>query len=93
MKKYEGDGYNTLSLSGHSRLVVYGTTVEEIRKEIDESNLRAVAAGWKPQQWVITHREWRKYVDDNGHFLKSEEIETKIEIYPATLPAEEGGES
>lgn len=85
MKRYEHDKYDTKSFTGASRLVVHGNTLEKIRSEIDESNRRCIERGYKAVQWIITHREFYNWYDDHGRFVKSEEIEQAVEIYPPEL--------
>lgn len=82
MKKYESDSYDTLAVNGHSRLVVKGDTLEGTRAEIDRANEMAIAQGYKSESWIITHREYYSWYDDNNVFVKSESLEQAIEIYP-----------
>jgi len=85
MKRFEGDRFNTMAIKGHSRLCVSGDTLESTREEIDRTNKRAIERGYKAEQWIITHQEWYRYFDDDGNFVKSEEYEQAIEIYPASI--------
>lgn len=88
MKRYESSRYDTLSLGGNCRLVTRGESLEGIKQEIDDSNARAVAKGYKAESWLITHRESYTYYDDNGMFNRSEELEIAIEVYPPTERSE-----
>ena len=82
MKRYEGDRYDTMAINGYHRLSVNGNTLESTRQEIDESNARKIKNGYTAEAWIITHKEWYTYYDDNGNFVKSEQYEKAVEIYP-----------
>ena len=85
MKRYEGDRFNTMAIKGHHRLCVNGDTLESTRAEIDEANKRAIERGYKAEQWIITHQEWYRLEDDDGNFVRAEEYEQAIEIYPPSI--------
>lgn len=84
MKRVEGSRYNTMALIGSGRLVVRGDSLEETRREIDESNERAMKRGYKAESWIITHQEWYRWYDDEGNFVRSEQLEQAIEVYPTS---------
>lgn len=85
MKRFEGDRFNTMAIKGHNRLDVKGDTLESTRDEIDRANKRAIERGYKAEQWIITHQEWYRFFDNDGNFVKSEEYEQAIEIYPTSI--------
>lgn len=86
MKKYESDYYNVRGIKDEYGLCVHhNDTLENVREEIDRVNQRAVERGYNAEQWVITHVEVYTWKDDNGVFVKREEIETRVEIYPAII--------
>ena len=82
MKRYESDGFRAMHLFGGSYLSTHGETLEEIRREIDESNERAIKRGYNAESWIITHTEYYSWYDDNDMFVKREEYEQAIEVYP-----------
>lgn len=86
MRRIESDRYDTMCLKGAgNRLSVVGETLERTREEIDESNKRAVRMGYKASQWIITHIEHYAWFDDNDRFIKSEDIESAVEVYPKEI--------
>ena len=85
MKRFESDSYDTIAIKGHHRLAVNGETLESVRADIDRSNTRATEKGYKAQQWIITHKEWYTYYDDDGNFMKSEQYEQAVEVYPPII--------
>lgn len=82
MRKHESDEFLARALTGGSYLMTNSGTLDGVRKEIDASNDRAVKKGYKSSRWIITHREYYTWTDDNGQFLRSEILETAIEVYP-----------
>ena len=85
MKRFEGDRFDTMAIKGHYRLHVIGDSLESTRAEIDEANKRAIEKGYKAEQWIITHKEWYRLEDDDGNFVRAEEYEQAIEIYPTSI--------
>ena len=85
MKRFESDSYDTIAIKGHHRLAVNGETLESVRADIDRSNTRATEKGYKAQQWIITHKELYIYYDDDGNFMKSEQYEQAVEVYPPII--------
>ena len=79
--KYET--YMTLHIKGYgSRLATRNETLEGVRREIDASNERAVALGYKEEQWIITKDTIETYWKDDGTFVKRVETEEFVEVYP-----------
>lgn len=85
MKRIENKWYDTIALSGSHRLMVSGKSLESTRKEIDDSNKKAVSRWCKAERWIITYRERCNSYDDDGRFVKCEECERAVEIYPKEI--------
>lgn len=86
MKRYSFERYNARALTGSASLyLLHDDTLEGTKQDIDASNERAEAQGYKAERWMITHIEVYTYVDDNGQFVKREELEQAVEIYPEVL--------
>ena len=85
MKRIEDKSYDTIALSGSHRLMVSGESLESTRKEIDDSNRRAISRGYKAERWIITYRERCNLYDDDGRFVRCEECERAVEIYPEKI--------
>ena len=88
MKKYESSCYRAVSIHGTSSLNFRSIpkSVEEVRKEIDESNENAVKKGYNAHSWLITYKTVLTYYDDNNVFVSQGTAEKVIEIYPPILP-------
>lgn len=82
--RYEGEYFKALYPAGSGELAVRCNTIEEMRDAINDANARAFMSGYKMTQYLVTHVEWYKYLDDDGQFVKREEYESLVEIYPAT---------
>lgn len=83
MKRYEFDGFKARGLNGGHYLSTKAETLEGVKQEIDESNARAMSLGYQAESWIITHYERYVWYDDNDMFIKSEDIEQTVEVYPA----------
>lgn len=89
MKRIESDGYGVKRLDGIGELdMKYYTredSLEGARYAIDVANRTAVDQGYKAEQFLITFREVYRWVEDDGRFIKSEILESAVEVYPAEL--------
>ena len=89
MKRHSSDTIKAMSMDrSGSYLKTYGNTIEEVKKEIDEANARAVKLGYKAEQFMITCTEVYYYESDDGIFVKREIIEEAVEVYPPYLDNE-----
>lgn len=82
MKTYTSRRYKAMAIHGGSYLSREGDSLEEMEQIIDEANQKAMKKGYKKEQWIIVHTEWYSCYDNNDMFVKSETIETAIEVYP-----------
>ena len=81
MKKVSTEEYKARFKDG-SYLMTHGSNHDEIEREIDEANARAVALGYKPYVFQITCIETYVWYEDDGTFIKREVYESVIETYP-----------
>lgn len=79
--------FRVTDLKGQYGLVTRSEELADLKAEIDEANARAVARGYKAEQFLIIGVEvWTSY-DENGEFIGRKEIESAIQKYPANLIA------
>jgi len=86
MKEVKIEYFNATAIVGYGyRLGDTTDTLEEMKQKIDESNERRRASGYDPEKWIITLvKIYRAFTDDH-RFIKSEETEQAVCIYPAEL--------
>lgn len=87
MKRHEYTYYTTASMNMGPAHRLFGeyTSVEEARAAIDESNRKAVEYHYRPEQWLITCVEMRRWFSDDGVFVMAETREEALEAYPAEI--------
>ena len=68
--------------SGQLALTCDTSNLWEVKKEIDESEKRAVNKGYNPTQYVIVKVEGDTIMDYAGRFIKKVTVETAVEYYP-----------
>ena len=88
MKKVCGKYYNALYVIGSGSADLWErerVKVETVKKAIDDRNRRAVAAGYKADQYIITLVKWENVFDDSGLFVESSKTEKAVTIYPEML--------
>ena len=86
MKRISGDRIEIMSTRyGDGGLIMNGSSIEDARKTIDEFNEKSIADGWRkePKKYLIVCKEWYRWENDDGTFIKSEEYVNIIEKYPA----------
>lgn len=87
MKRIEGDHIEIMGLRHYlGGLIMNGeNTVENARITIDNSNARRIKDEWitEPEQYLIVCHEWYRWEEDDGTFIRSEDIISVIEKYPA----------
>lgn len=86
MKRISGDYIEIMGLHHYDgRLPMYGeNTIENARATIDRSNAKAISDKWidEPRKYLIVCKEWCRWENDDGTFIKSEEHVNIIEKYP-----------
>lgn len=61
-------------------------TLEEMREAIDQTNEHHKTFGYQQHQYIICLVQWGNIYDEDDLFVSSHKTETRIEIYPETMP-------